>query len=67
MKLHIVLQALSSTQAQTDNLRIYAQIVITEQGKLRMWRFYHLRNSNKEKIFVSITYFYLSESGGISR
>ena len=42
MKIHMVLQALSSLQAHTGDLRIYAQIVILEQGKLGIWRVYHL-------------------------
>ena len=41
MKIHIVLQALSSLQAHTGDLRIYV-IVILEQGKLGIWRVYHL-------------------------
>ena len=49
MKVHIVLKVLSSLQAQTDNLRIHVKIVITEQGKLRIWRFYYQRSIDKEK------------------
>jgi len=41
MKVHIVLQALSSLQAYTDDLMIYVMIAITEQGKFGMWRFYY--------------------------
>jgi hypothetical protein len=37
-----MLQASTSLQFQTDNLRIYAKIAIMEQGKLRMWRVYYL-------------------------
>lgn len=64
MKIHIMLQALSSSQAYTDNLRIYEQIKIMEQSKLKMWRFHYRGNSDKEKI-LSITYLNLSECGGM--
>lgn len=52
MKPHIVLKALSSLQAYTDDLRINAQIVIMEQGKLRMWRFYYRRNIDEERVYL---------------
>ena len=41
MNIHIVLQALSLLQAHTGDLRIFV-IVILEQGKLGIWRVYHL-------------------------
>ncbi|UZQ48741.1 hypothetical protein [Clostridium kluyveri] len=66
MKIHIVLKALSSLQAHTDDLRIYVQIAITEQGKLRIWRFYYRRSSDKESS-QCITYLNLSESGGMKQ
>lgn len=65
MKIHIMLQALSSLQAYTDDLRIYEKIVIMEQGKLGIQRFYYLRSSDKEN--VSITYLNPSESGGMKQ
>ncbi|MGL5576146.1 MAG: hypothetical protein ACRDCW_11450 [Sarcina sp.] len=65
MKNHIMLQALLSLQAYTNDLRIYVKIVIMEQGKLRIWRVYSLRSSDKEN--VSITYLNLSESGGMKQ
>jgi hypothetical protein len=34
MKCHRVLQALSSLQAQSKNLRLYVQIGLSEQGKV---------------------------------
>ena len=40
MNPHIVLKALSSLQAHTDDLKIYVKILIMEQGKFGMWRFY---------------------------
>jgi hypothetical protein len=49
MKIPIVLKALSSLQAYTNDLRIYVKIVIMEQGKLRIWRFYYQRSIDKEK------------------
>ncbi|MEG2353418.1 MAG: hypothetical protein RSB70_02110 [Clostridium sp.] len=42
MKVHIVLKALSSLQAQTDDLRIIIMITAMEQGKPRIWRVYYL-------------------------
>lgn len=65
MKVHIMLQALSSLQAYTSDLRIYVKIAIMEQGKLRIWRFYCLRSIDKEN--RCITYLNLSESGGIKQ
>jgi hypothetical protein len=52
MKIHMVLQAPSSLQAQTNDLRIYVKIVITEQGKLGIWRIYCLRSSDKENVLT---------------
>jgi hypothetical protein len=37
-----MLKALSSLQAYTDDLRIYEKIVIMEQEKLGIQRFYYL-------------------------
>ena len=34
MKLHKVLKALSSSQAHSKNLKLYAQIKLSEQGKV---------------------------------
>lgn len=65
MKDYIALKALSSLQAYTNDLREYVKIVIMEQGKLRIWRFYCRRSIDKES--KSITYLNLSESGGIKR
>ena len=65
MKLHIVLQALSSLQAYTDNLRIYEKIERMEQGKFGMWRFYYLWNSDKERL-KAITYLNPNECSGMS-
>lgn len=65
MKIHIMLEALSSLQAYTDDLRIYEKIVIMEQGKLGIQRFYYLWSSDKEN--VSITYLNPSESGGMKQ
>ena len=45
---------------------IYVKIMIMEQGKLRMWRFYHQWNINKENTLY-ITYFNLSESDGMKQ
>lgn len=58
-----MLQALSSLQAYTDDLRIYKEIVIMEQGKLGIQRFYYQRSIDKEN--VSITYLNPSDSGGM--
>lgn len=53
MKLHIVLQALSSLQAHTDDLRIYnIKIVILEQGKPGIRRLYRQRSSDEENYKV---------------
>ncbi len=52
MKLHIVLQALSSLQAHTDDLRIYKKIVILEQGKPGIRRLYRQRSSDEENYKV---------------
>lgn len=49
MKIHLMLQALTNLQAHTNDLRIYVKIVITEQGKLRTWRFYYPRSVDKKK------------------
>ena len=65
MKNHILLKAISSLQAHTDDLRIYVKIIITEQGKLRRWRFYCQRNLDKESPY-GITYLNLSESSGMN-
>ena len=37
MKLHILLQAVSSSQAHKKRLREYVKIGLLEQGKLRIW------------------------------
>ena len=55
MKIHIVLQVLSSLQAYTDNLRIYVKIVIMEQGKLGILRFYCLRSIDKENLKYNLS------------
>jgi hypothetical protein len=52
MKVHIVLQSLSSLQAYTNNLLIYAKIIITEQKQLsRKYESLKVRNKNiKERV-----------------
>lgn len=63
MKYLILLQAVSSTQAQRMHLRIYAKIEIMEQGKVRT----HNKRAISVlvgKIINDITYFYLTESSG---
>ena len=65
MKVHITLQALSSLQAQTRNLRAYVQIISMERRKLGMLRIYSpMMHGTWES--ESITKVYPSESGGMS-
>lgn len=64
MKTLILLQAVSSTQAHRNCLRIYAKIELLERGKLITQRTYFLGSGSKEKP-EAITCSYISESSGI--
>ena len=50
MKIIILLQAVSSTQAYRNYLRIYERIKLLERGKLITWRTYFLRSGSKEML-----------------
>ncbi len=68
MKILIMLQALSSVQAHTNDLKDYAEDMVVERGKPWIWRVCKLSEivyrKSKKNIYIAITIFYQGESGG---
>ena len=63
MKILISLKAISSKQAQRENLRIYARIELSERRKLTTQRTQFQRSVGKESR-IDITCLNVSESSG---
>lgn len=61
MKVLISLQAVSSVQAQRENLKVYAQIEMMERGKVGTWSDCTRRSVGWEKRYA-ITRLYPTES-----
>ena len=53
MKIHTLLQAVSSWQAYRGNLRAYGKIVYSERRKLTAWRIYFLGSVSNGKAVIS--------------